>query len=284
MNENNNKKAVEIPPFFYNKNIVNIGIDNAGSVVSLDFNKYPHLLIGGATGAGKSTILKTIICGLLKKSEAAPAFTSFVFIDLKKVELSTFESIPGAYFKTEFSEAEKILKNVVLVINKRFEDLKEKGFTSTKESPHLFSEVFIIIDEFAELILQDKKIEKVITRIAQLGRAAGVHLILCTQLPTAKVITNLINVNMSAKIALRVETWQNSRAILEIKGAEKLPGVGDAILKQGINYTRFKAFKTSPEDIKKVVFEFSEAAKGLKARKEEKLSTIWQKLKAWVFG
>lgn len=261
MNENDNKKAVEIPPFFITKNIVNIGIDNAGSVVSLDFNRYPHLLIAGATGAGKSTILKTIIYELLKKSEAAPAFTNFVFIDLKRVELATFKNIPGVVFCDDFQAAATILKQTTAVIDNRFKALSGVGLTSLRETPTLFQEVFIIIDEFAELILQDKSIEKYIVRISQLGRAAGVHLILCTQLPTAKIITNLINVNMSSKIALRVETWQNSKCILSIKGAERLDFPGHAILKSGLDFAYFQALETPPEDIKKEV-------------------EIWKKLKA----
>lgn len=260
MNENN-KKAVEIPPFFYNKNVINIGIDNAGAVASLDFNKYPHLLIAGATGAGKSTILKTIIYGLLKKSEAAPAFTNFVFIDLKRVELAAFKNIPGAVFCDDFQTAATVLKQLTAVIDNTFKILLGAGVTSLKENPYLFDEVFIVIDEFAELILQDKSTEKYIVRISQLGRAAGVHLIICTQLPTAKIITNLINVNMSSKIALRVETWQNSKAIIGQKGAESLDVPGYAILKNGLNLTHFRALQTPQEDIKKEV-------------------EIWQKLKA----
>lgn len=253
MNENNNKKAVEIPPFFYNKNIVNIGVDNAGSIVSLDFNRYPHLLIGGATGAGKSTILKTIIHGLLKNSESAPAFVDFVFIDLKRVELAAFKDVPGVISCDDFQTAANILKQLIAVIDNAFKTLSDAGLTSLRENPYLSSEVFIIIDEFAELILQDKSIEKYIVRISQLGRAAGVHLILCTQLPTAKIITNLINVNMSSKIALRVETWQNSKCILGVKGAESLDFPGYAILKNGLNLVHFRAFYTPPEDIKKEV-------------------------------
>lgn len=260
MNENN-IKAVEIPPFFITKNIVNIGTDNAGGIISLDFNKYPHLLIGGATGAGKSTILKTIIYGLLKNSEAAPAFTNFVFIDLKRVELAAFKNIPGGIFCDDFPAASNILKQLTAVIDNRFKTLSGAGFTSLKENPYLSSDVFIVIDEFAELILQDKSIEKYTVRISQLGRAAGVHLILCSQLPTAKIITNLINVNMSAKIALRVETWQNSKCILGVKGAEQLDFPGHAILKSGLDFAYFRAFYTPPEDIKKEV-------------------EIWQKLKA----
>lgn len=252
MQENTTRKE-KIPSFFTEKNIVNIGINSAGAVVSLDFNRYPHLLIGGATGAGKSTILKTVVYGLLKNSEAAPAFTNFVFIDLKRVELAIFKNVPGVIFCDDFQTAATILKQLTAVIDNRFKALSGAGLASLREMPTLRQEVFIIIDEFAELILQDKSIEKYIVRISQLGRAAGVHLILCTQLPTAKIITNLINVNMSAKIALRVETWQNSKCILGVKGAEQLDMQGDAILKQGVYLQRFQAFYTPPEDIKKEV-------------------------------
>lgn len=228
-----------------------VGIDYNNNIVDIDFSKYHHLLIAGATGQGKSTALKTLICSLIANNFSDEI--QFIFIDLKRVELSQFKKIPHCvYFCSDIKECERLLEKVIKIINNRFETLEKFGRTSISELEN-FSNIFVVIDEFSELILSNKKIESLVVRVSQIGRSAGVHLILCTQLPTAKIITNLINVNISCKVALRVETSNNSRAIINQKGAEMLTAPGDALIKKGIGLERFRVFKTPSEDIKKIV-------------------------------
>lgn len=249
-----------------------VGYDLSGKAVYIDFKKYPHLLIGGATGAGKSTLLNTITTNLINNNGLDRL--ALILIDLKRVELSQFKKCSQCLcFCSEVEKVEGVLNCILDEIERRFTFLENERKTKiTDELP----KIFVIIDEFAELVLSNKKIEKLIIRISQLGRAAGVHLIICTQLPTAQIVKNLINVNMSNKIALHVETYQNSKAILGVKGAEDLELVGDAILKQGAKFTRFKPILTPPEDIKKAVEKWA-------PKPPERLG-FWQKIKAWLFN
>lgn len=241
----------KFPAFFYTseKLKIPVGCNTAGSVVYIDFLKYPHILISGATGQGKSTAVKTIISSILTNNFQDEA--QLILIDLKKVELNTFKTVPHCLkFCDSIDDAKNTLNDVLSVIYHRFDVLQSINKTSNNG---LFSDVFLIIDEYANLVLIDKSIEKTIILISQLGRAAGVHLVLCTQLPTAKIITNLINVNINCRLALRVETPLNSRAILNVKGAELLAAPGDAILKQDITLQRFKVFQTPTNYINNLV-------------------------------
>lgn len=220
--------------------------------ITNDFKKYPHILISGATGSGKSTILKTLIVSMI--STYFFDEIQFIFIDLKRVELAFFESLPHCLgYYTDIENVQKTLLKLIDLINVRYQKMKNNGITNLNENESLFSRVFVVIDEYAELVLSGQNIEKLIIKISQIGRAAGVHLILCTQLPTAKILTNLINVNMSCKIALRVETAYNSRSIINQNGAELLNLNGDALIKQGPFLKRFQAFQTPSEDLKTIV-------------------------------
>lgn len=220
--------------------------------ISLNFAKYPHLLIGGSSGFGKSTLIKTIIYSLLFNNFVKD--TQFILIDLKRVELSIFKKLPHVlYFADDILRAKSILFKTLLLIDTRYKNLERLGTTHIDNLKAKQPHIFLIIDEYAELILQDKKIESLVIRISQIGRAAGVHLIICTQLPTAKIISNLINVNMSQKIAFKVGTPFNSRCILDTTGAEKLTTPGEALLKIGCNIQHFNVYHTPPEDFKKMV-------------------------------
>lgn len=239
------------PAFFFNseKLKVPLGYNTAGNIVYIDFLKYPHFLISGATGQGKSTAVKTIISSLLTNNFQDEV--QLVLIDLKKVELNTFKNVPHCLkFCDNIDNAKSVLTDVLNIIYRRFDVLQSLNKTNNNG---IFSHIFLIIDEYANLVLIDKSIEKIIVLISQLGRAAGVHLILCTQLPTAKIITNLINVNINCRLALRVETSLNSRSILNVKGAELLKAPGDAILKQDIDLQHFKVFQTPGNYINNLV-------------------------------
>ncbi len=276
-----NTEGGKFPPLFLSQIIRNENKDklvcevgaSAGSdnIIMIDFKKYPHLLLAGATGSGKSTLLKTLICSLILHNYSS---INFILIDLKRVELSIFKNLPNVLnFASSFSSAVNVLNYALNEIKRRFEVLERLGLNSNEDKKGVFNHLFIIIDEFAELILTDKKIEKVVSRISQLGRAAGVHLIICTQLPTAQVVKNLINVNMATKISLKVETHQNSRAVIGQRGAELLEPCGDALIKQGMNLKRFCVAITPKKDVFNIV-KFFESS-------EENKKTLWQKLKAW---
>lgn len=207
-----------------------IGINNEGEKMYIDIAKMPHVLIAGATGSGKSVCLNTIICSLLMS--AAPSEISFVMIDPKRVELSAYKDIPHllrpvARGKDEAMEA---LKYAYELAQWRFEKLERMGLKQAKELG--WTTVVVVIDELAELMLTSKyEVEDSIIGIAQIGRAAGVHLIVATQRPTVNVITGLIKENIPCKIALQTSTVHGSISILGEKGAEKLLGKGDALIK-----------------------------------------------------
>lgn len=239
------------PAFFYTseKLKIPVGYNTRGNIVYVNFLKYPHFLISGATGQGKSTAVKTIISSLLTNNFQDEV--QLVLIDLKKVELNTFKNVPHCLkFCDNIDNAKSVLNDVLCVIYRRFDVLQNLNKTS---NDGVFSHIFLIIEEYANLVLVDKSIEKTIILISQLGRAAGIHLILCTQLPTAKIITNLINVNINCRLALRVETSLNSRAILNVKGAELLKAPGDAILKQDIDLQHFRVFQTPTSYINNLI-------------------------------
>ena len=179
----------------------------------IDIAKMPHVLIAGATGSGKSVCLNTIICSLLMS--AAPSEISFVMIDPKRVELSAYKDIPHllrpvARGKDEAMEA---LKHAYELAQWRFEKLERMGLKQAKELG--WTTVVVVIDELAELMLTSKyEVEDSIIGIAQIGRAAGVHLIVATQRPTVNVITGLIKENIPCKIALQTSTVHGSISIL----------------------------------------------------------------------
>ena len=230
---------------------VYIGLSKSNKKIKINFENCHHLIIAGATGSGKSSLLKTIIFSLLLNNSNHDL--QFIFIDLKRVELSTFKDLPHTLnFSSNFDDAYKILEKILSIIDERFQMLEKLGLTNISQMQGFYNHLFIVIDEFAELVLTHKKVEKLIVRISQLGRAAGVHLIICTQLPTAKILTNLISVNIPVRIAFKVSTVYNSRCILGRTGAEQLQRPGDAILLHNALYTPFTAHYTPPDDIFKI--------------------------------
>lgn len=184
-----------------------------------------HILIAGCTGSGKSTFINSFISRLLM--ENSPARLELVLIDLKKVELYQYKRLPHCLSYSDTAPAAVNALNAVLIeIDKRFNEMRKQGRKTTAR-PH----IYIVIDEFADLIITAKKqIEPLITRISQIGRAAGVHLIIGTQRPTREIITGCIKVNFDCKIALRTATAQDSRNIIGVNGAENLPRYGAGII------------------------------------------------------
>jgi S-DNA-T family DNA segregation ATPase FtsK/SpoIIIE len=224
---------------------VALGKDIAGRPVVTDLARMPHLLIAGATGSGKSVCINTIICSLLLR--ATPEEVRLVMIDPKRIELSGYEDIPHLIQRvvTEPEDALNTLNWAVYEMEKRYEllqDFKVRDITSYNQKigePKKNEDaldidrlpyIVVIVDEFADLIMTaGKEIELPITRLAQMARAVGIHLILATQRPSTKVITGVIKANFPARIAFRVSSQIDSRVILDSTGAEKLLGRGDML-------------------------------------------------------
>ena len=231
-----------------------LGLDDAGRPVIVDVAKLPHMLIAGATGSGKSVALNTILCSMLYC--ATPTMTQFVMIDPKQVELSAYAGLPhlAAPIITSAQEAVKTLQSVNAAMDRRYKVMSRKGTKSGVEAG--YPRMVIVIDELADLMLVSKKaVEQSIIRVAQLGRAAGIHLILATQKPLVSVVTGLIQANTPCKLALQTASTGDSVRILGHKGAEKLLGRGDALLKlpDRVQEIRVQCAYTSETDVAAVV-------------------------------
>lgn len=183
--------------------------------------KQPHLLIAGATGSGKSVLLNTLIYTTLYRS---PAKARFVLIDPKRVELCDYLPLPHTLaYASEKAEIRAAINYAVQLMEYRYSRMQAVHIKHTTEPP-----VYVIIDEFADLMTTDKKaVLPSLCRLAQLGRAAEVHLWLATQRPTRDIITGQIKVNIDARVALRCPTAQDSRNIINTDGAERLPRYGE---------------------------------------------------------
>ena len=190
------------------------------STVCLDMLKQPHLLIAGTTGSGKSVLINSLIYTALYKS---PNRCRFVLIDPKRVELVDYKSLPHTIsYSSEIPDILKALQYSIELMEKRYKKMQRQRIKKSNAA-----NIYIIIDEYADLIIQAKKeIERYIIRLSQLGRAANIHLILATQRPTRDVVTGAIKVNLDSRVALRCSTAQDSRNILDAKGAETLPRYG----------------------------------------------------------
>lgn len=190
----------------------------------LDMLKQPHALIAGASGSGKSVCLNGLISALVKKH--SPACAQMILIDPKRVELSMWARLPHVVqHATEPDEIVRALKTVLDAIDLRYR-------TAQTEGTRIFSgpEMYVIIDELADLMTTDRKrVQPLLQRIAQIGRAARVHLITATQCPLASVIPTAIKCNFSAVLGLHTRSAQDSRNILGFSGLEKLPMYGKGI-------------------------------------------------------
>ena len=237
-----------------NRSTACIGVDSSNNVTLLDVAKAPHILIAGTTGSGKSVLLNSLICSLLYKE--TPQTAKFIFIDPKQVEMSLYKGLPHLYkpIVKDVPGAVETLKELCQEMDARYKWLSGQGLKNIEQT-HL-TRIYCVIDELADLMLQSKKsVETYIIRIAQLGRACGIHLIIATQRPTTNIITGLIKANIPCKIALAVSNTSDSMTILNHGGAEKLTGRGDAIIKKpdSITETRFQAFYTPDKDIINIV-------------------------------
>ena len=221
------------------------GKDIAGHVIVADIAKMPHLLIAGATGSGKSVCINTIIMSVLYK--AKPDEVKLIMIDPKVVELSVYNGIPHLLIPvvTDPKKAAGALHWAVSEMMERYQTFQKygvrdmKGYNKKVESiqdlpgedkPKKMPQIVIIVDELADLMMvASNDVEDAICRLAQLARAAGMHLVIATQRPSVNVITGLIKANMPSRIAFAVTSGVDSRTILDMNGAEKLLGKGDML-------------------------------------------------------
>jgi len=215
-----------------------LGKDIAGNVVISDIGKMPHLLIAGATGSGKSVCINTLIVSLLYKS--SPEDVKLIMIDPKVVELSVYNGIPHLLIPvvTDPKKAASALNWAVKEMLNRYElfatanvrDLKGYNNMITADGQTKLPQIVIIIDELADLMMAaPNEVEDAICRLAQMARAAGLHLIIATQRPSVDVITGVIKANVPSRLAFSVSSGVDSRTILDSVGAEKLLGRGDML-------------------------------------------------------
>ena len=257
-----------------------LGKTITNDVYMVDLAKIPHLLVAGATGQGKSVGLNAIITSLLYKKH--PNDLKIVLVDPKKVEFSIYAPIAKPFMAaveenedepiiTDVQKVVKTLKGLCVLMDNRYDMLKAAGARNIKEYNSKFLNhqlnpeeghefmpyIVVIIDEFGDLILTaGKEIEMPITRIAQLARAVGIHMIIATQRPTTSIITGNIKANFPGRIAFRVGAMMDSRIILDRPGAQQLVGRGDMLYLNGGEPTRVQcAFVDTPEveDISKFI-------------------------------
>lgn len=233
------REAVESPEFQQAKSPLcfALGKDIAGKVVCADLDRMPHLLIAGSTGSGKSVCINDIILSLIYHT--APCDLRMILVDPKKVELKVYSPLPHLLLPvvTDAKKAAGALKWAVREMEQRYSKMAQcnardlNRYNALQAEPaNRMPRLVIIIDELADLMMvAAKDVEEAICRIAQLGRAAGIHLIVATQRPSTDIITGLIKANIPSRIALTVSSAVDSRVIMDCSGAEKLLGRGDML-------------------------------------------------------
>lgn len=268
-----------------------VGKDIAGKTVVADIGKMPHLLIAGATGSGKSVCINTLIMSLIYK--ASPEDVKLIMIDPKVVELSVYNGIPHLFIPvvTDPKKAAGALNWAVAEMTERYNKFAQynvrdlKGYNEKVEQlkdiddpnkPQKLPKIVIIVDELADLMMvAPGEVEDAICRLAQLARAAGLHLIIATQRPSVNVITGLIKANMPSRIAFSVSSGVDSRTILDMNGAEKLLGKGDMLYyPQGLQKpARLQGSFVSDKEVGQVV-EFLTQNHQTSAKYDEKITEM----------
>ena len=255
--------------------LIVLGKDITGAAHFADLAKMPHLLIAGATGAGKSVTIHAMITSILFKS--SPEILRFIMIDPKRVELTLYNNIPHLLTPviTDAKKSILALKWAAKEMERRYDILEAEGVRDVvsyhknvlgpalkkavkkgQDAPEAMPYIVIIIDELADIMsAYPRELESAVIRLAQMSRAVGIHLILSTQRPSVNVITGLIKANIPARVALQVASQIDSRTILDGSGAEKLLGAGDMLYLSGemSKPRRIQAPFVSEEEVKRVV-------------------------------
>jgi S-DNA-T family DNA segregation ATPase FtsK/SpoIIIE len=237
-----------------------LGKDIAGFPVVAKLDEMPHLLIAGTTGSGKTVCVNSVILSLLLK--ATPNELKLVMIDPKMVELAPFNGLPHLLCPvvTESKKASSALNWVVNEMEHRYRLLAEAGARNIvaynqKENENM-PYIVVLIDEFADLMVVSRdQVESAVTRLAQLSRAVGIHLVLATQRPSVDVITGVIKANLPARISFKVASKVDSRTVLDMNGADKLLGKGDMLFlrPQDAKLTRAQGTLVNDTEIERVV-------------------------------
>lgn len=248
---------------FYTKTFLNVsglklimGVDINGDHIYTDLAKQPHMLVAGTTGSGKSMFLHQVIISLLMKYPTIKIYA----VDTKQVEFNAYKNIPNFTYVTDETQAVKTLKQLVDTMDARYKTFSQKGYrdiTHAREAGYNIDPIVCVIDEFADLILRQdhsKVIEDYIVKLAQKSRAAGIHLVIATQRPTANVITGLIKANIPSRVCLHVSSAMESRIILESKGGENLLGNGDLLYKSNGSFEaiRLQSCYISPAEMQAI--------------------------------
>ncbi len=244
---------------------VALGKDIAGNPVIADLSRMPHLMIAGATGSGKSVCINCLICSLLFK--ASPAHVKLIMIDPKMVELNHYNDIPHllAPVVTDPRKATNILYWAVQEMHNRYKEFSQIGvkdifrYNQVKQlenNDEYMPQIVVIIDELSDLMMvSPAEVEDNICRLAQMARAAGIHLVIATQRPSVDVITGVIKANIPSRISFAVSSQVDSRTILDMSGAEKLLGRGDMLYYPvGMSKpVRIQGAMVEEEEVEKVV-------------------------------
>jgi S-DNA-T family DNA segregation ATPase FtsK/SpoIIIE len=240
-----------------------LGKGAGGEAVTGDLTRMPHLLVAGATGSGKTVCLNTIVCSLLLNN--TPYDLRFVLIDPKRVELTSYNSIPhlAAPVIVEPEKAVEALRWLAQEMDRRYQKLQSAaqrsidGFNKTRQGDQKMPYLVLVVDELADLMMQSgDEVERILCRLAQLARAVGIHLVVATQRPSVDVITGLIKANFPTRISFAVTSQVDSRTILDGVGAEKLLGKGDMLYMptDAAKPKRLQGCYVSDQEIERLVY------------------------------
>ncbi len=226
-----------------------LGETDEGEPLIVDMAKNPHLLCAGATGSGKSVLLHTLIANASKRKDMA-----VFLVDTKRVEFSAYAQHKHFVYRVsnDYFDAMSVLERLNEMMENRYMHMSEAGIKSLEERPNMFYKVMLVIDEVADLMLFDrsKEFERLVGKLAQKARAAGIFMVFATQRPSVDVITGVIKANFPARLSCKVTSKVDSRVILDRHGAENLAGRGDAILNNDQQYmTRFQVAYSEPSMI-----------------------------------
>ena len=236
-----------------------LGKDITGKPIIADLDEMPHILIAGTTGSGKTVCVNSLIISLLFKN--SPNELKFLMVDPKRVELMPFNNLPHLLCPvvTDAKKVSAALNWVLREMDERYRLLAKAGARSIESYNEKQEEklpyIIVIIDEFADLmVVAGEQIENAVTRLAQMARAVGIHLILATQRPSVDVITGVIKANLPARISFKVASKVDSRTVLDMNGAEKLLGKGDMLFMQpgDSDLTRIQGTLVSDKEIERV--------------------------------